>query len=327
MSARTDSASPRRQRRARDTGDYPRSESLKRGLVWAAVLCSLPSAIASLWDYGKTGLRQAVSISRPEVLDLAHSSMVALDDVIRLCTPLLVLTLAAGGAAHAAERKGLNPAGSRRQWLAGFGQSTAADWLPWLSVATLGAYAWHWLRAHAADLAAVLGRPSMGRDLVGVSALHLAWIACGAWLVLGGLELILSQRAWRQRLAPNASEERHEQREMQGDPWLNALRRERHQESLNAPALAVLSEATIVVHAGDQTAVLLRYVHGTDWAPRITAVEVGTMASRVIREASSAGIPTHEDLSLTRELARCLPNSEIPETAYESVALLLSSAS
>jgi len=84
-----------------------------------------------------------------------------------------------------------------------------------------------------------------------------------------------------------------------------------------------LQSATLVIHAGFEMAVLLRYDPEQDTAPCVLTVVTGATARRILGDALSAGIPLAEDPALTRLLARRSPGSPIPEAQYENVASIL----
>jgi flagellar biosynthesis protein FlhB len=273
-----------------------------------------------------------IQIRDTESLDLALTASNEFAHAVGLSVPVMALMLVASVAAQVAAAGGLALRNGYRiaPWTRisrlGLGTSAATLGLQWLSVSVLLAYGWHWSRNHTVDLAACVGRTNVARQTVGTLALHFAWIACAVWVISGGLELALSRRAWLQRHTMTRAEKQREQRESEGDRWIAALRTERHQESLSQPALAALRQASLVVHASFETAILLRYESGQEVAPRILAVSVGAMARRVLSEALGAGVPVAQDDSLAPVLAHGRQGSLIPESTYERVAELFGRA-
>jgi len=289
----------------------------------------LPSTVASLWEFGRTELSRIINTGHTEQLDLTRAMRAGLTHVVWLASPLMTLAFIASLVAHVAESRGLPVARGHRasNWerisLAISRESAAAGMVRWFSLAALVAATGYGCRNHLEALATTLGRTTVGRELAGIAALRLAWIAVGVWLLFGGLEYLVSRRAWLRRHAMSDTERRREQREIEGDPWVAVLRAERHREVLRDSALASLHEARLVIHARFEISVILGYTATQDAAPRVLDVCAGAMARRVISESVGAGVPSAEDERLTRALARCHPGDFIPESAYGAVAELL----
>jgi len=328
-STRTEPASPRKLQRAREAGDHPRSALLRLGLVWAVGLCVLPSAVSSLWNYGKLHIRQAIQAGRTDALDLGLAARHELSQALTLSLPLLAVLLAADVALHVAENRGFAftrtarsaPGVHRAELLSA--RSLALRGLQWLSMAVLAAYGWYWWRGHVHDVAATLASTHKAQQLSVVTVLHFAWVAGFIWCVCGCIDWAVARRSWLQQLKMSRAERQHEQRDAEGDPWLGSYRHQLRQQSLTESAVSALQNATLVIHAGFELAVLLRYVPALDSAPRVLAVATGATARRILGDALSAGIPIVDDLALTRVLARCSPGSPISEAQYEKVASIL----
>ena len=70
----------------------------------------------------------------------------------------------------------------------------------------------------------------------------------------------------------------------------------------------------------DRIAVALRYEHGADAAPRVTATGKGYVADRIRALALDSGVHVKRDANLAQLLATVDLNSEIPLEAYVAVA-------
>ena len=70
-----------------------------------------------------------------------------------------------------------------------------------------------------------------------------------------------------------------------------------------------------------QLAVALRY--DAPHAPTVTAVGRGEIGRRIIELAKENGVPLEEDPLLAEALSRVEVGSEIPETLYRAVAIVL----
>lgn len=58
-------------------------------------------------------------------------------------------------------------------------------------------------------------------------------------------------------------------------------------------------------------------------APKLVAKGEGEFANKIIAEAKSADVPVSQDELLARTLSQLTLNDEIPETLFQSVALVL----
>ena len=322
---REEPASPRKLQRARESGDHPRSVLLRLGLVWAVGLCVLPSAVGSLWSYGKLQLQRAIQAGHTDALNLGLAASHELSHALSLSLPLMAVLLAANFALHVAENRAFTARSATGSNLVeSFSvRSLALHGLQWLAMVALAAYGWHWWRSHVNDVAATLASTHKAQQLSVVTALHLAWVAGIIWCVCGFIDWAVARQNWLQQLKMSRRERQREQREAEGDPWLALHRHQLRQQSLTGSDVSALQSATLVIHAGFEMAVLLRYVPEQDSAPRVLAVATGATARRILGDALSAGIPLVEELTLTRLLARRSPGSPIPEAQYENVASIL----
>jgi type III secretion system FlhB-like substrate exporter len=117
------------------------------------------------------------------------------------------------------------------------------------------------------------------------------------------------------------TEKRREQQDLGGNPWLAQQRLERHREA--RLTLTAVQDATLLTHARFELVVLIRYAARRDPAPRVIGVAVGALASQCISTANDLGIAVSDDEPLTCALARCKPESTIPESLYARVAEIL----
>lgn len=331
MPSRTEPASPRKLQRAREAGDHPHSAILRLGLVWTAGLCVLPSAVGSLWNYGKLQIQRAIQAGHADTVDLGLTACHELSQALSLSLPLLAVLLATDLALHVAENRGLAFTSAARfgpgaRLVAVFSvRSLALHGLQWLTICALATYGWHWWRSHVYDVSATLASTPKAQRLSAVTALHFAWVAGFTWCVCGCIDWALARWTWLRQLNMSRAEKLHEQREAEGDPWLALRRNQLSQESLAGLVDDALQSATLLIHASFEMAVLLRYVPDEDTAPRILSVATGAMARKILGDAASAGVPLAEDAPLARVLAGRSPGSPIPEAQYAQVALLIGS--
>lgn len=74
---------------------------------------------------------------------------------------------------------------------------------------------------------------------------------------------------------------------------------------------------------GDQKAIALRYAHGRDNAPILSAKGEGSVAEQILQVAFANGIRVRKDTDLTEILMAVEVESEIPLEAFAAVAEIL----
>jgi flagellar biosynthetic protein FlhB len=87
--------------------------------------------------------------------------------------------------------------------------------------------------------------------------------------------------------------------------------------------IAATRTASFVAVNPTHLATAVRYVEGSNEAPRVIAKGVGDVARRIRREAEAAGVEVLRDVPLARSLFRVPLDGEIPEALYAAVAEVL----
>ena len=183
------------------------------------------------------------------------------------------------------------------------------------------------LRAHAVDIAHLVGRPEYLPLVAGEIAARLARDAALVGLGLGVLDLIVVRRGWMKRLRMGKDEVKREHKESDGDPQMKAARERARHEMLAAATVGNVRHATVVVVNPTHVACALRYEEAEgDAAPVVVASGEGDLAQRIIRAAHDYGVPVVRDVPLARALIELEVGDAIPEALYEAVAEILREA-
>jgi flagellar biosynthesis protein len=69
-----------------------------------------------------------------------------------------------------------------------------------------------------------------------------------------------------------------------------------------------------------RTAVALKYEHGKDAAPQVTAKGKGAVADAIIEKAEAHGVPVESNALLAEALSRVELDQQIPRELYRAVA-------
>lgn len=337
MSDKSEEPTPRRLRRAREEGDSGVSAYAAQAVAFLAVVGLVPGALAATAARTAADLRaltahgavDAVSALRFDPTTLAGA-------VLTLTLPLLaaagtasvIVQVVQTGGVVASQR--LVPELDRLNPIAGlrslFSMARAFAVLRALSGgAIVGWLAWGSVHDHLLDLARTSGRSVWIPTVVSRVAGGLALKAALVGVALGGLDLVVTRRAWTRRLRMSKDEVKREHRDAEGDPSLRAARDRAHREVIAQATVHGVRNATVVVVNPTHVACALRYDGpGGDRAPVVVASGAGEFAARIARAAHDYGVPVVRDVPLARALAELEVGDAIPEALYEAVAVILS---
>jgi flagellar biosynthesis protein FlhB len=335
-SERTEPATPRKLRKAREQGQVWQSRDLTGGVVLVAALGALawqgPVALERLRSFMAAVFRVACSASPPApgaVLQAGLSTATAC-----LVPVLGVATLAAAATALVQVRplftlEPLKPRLERLDPVAGLKRLFGVR----------GLFAAAISLAKALVVAAVLTWTLLGelRDLValahagsaaGVAAAgHLLWTMLwrGAlvMLALSVVDVLYQRHQFLKDQRMTKDEVKREHREAEGDQSLKGERKRLHQELLEQAMIDQVRRADVVIVNPDHIAVALGYQPGEDEAPVVLASGQNLVAQRIIEVARHHGVPVLRDVHLARSLAGVAVGERIPEELYEAVAEVL----
>ena len=161
----------------------------------------------------------------------------------------------------------------------------------------------------------------LGTAADGTAALLQTAIAVG--LVLAAIDLFVVMRRNRKHTRMTKREVRDENKNSEGDPLIRQQRRSRQLAVSRNRMIAAVAGSDVVVVNPTHIAIALEYDPGTS-APRVVAKGSGVIAERIREKALESGVPLVRDISLARALhAACELGQEIPEDLYNAVARVL----
>lgn len=155
----------------------------------------------------------------------------------------------------------------------------------------------------------------------GVGALLQTAIVAG--LVLAAIDVFVVMRRNRRQTRMTKKEIKDEFKNAEGDPRIKSQRRSRQMTMSRNRMMAAVAAADVVLVNPTHFAVAIRYEPGKS-APRIVAKGAGAIAARIREEAETKKVPMVKDVPLTRALhAACELGQEIPVEFYTAVAHVL----
>lgn len=331
---RTERATPKRLREAREKGQIQTSKDLSSWLgvgAGAATLVLVGQGAADLTTRVFGSLATVIADPQPEVAVALLDQ--ALADAIPVMAPLfvaVVVTAIAGVALQGGiHRKKMKLSGKNFDLVAGtkriFGlQALWEGGKALLKTAVIGLVLWSVLQGLVPVLMASGHSPLrsiLDSAASGVTALLQSAVIAG--LALAAVDVLVVQRRNRKHTFMTKKEFRDEHKRTEGDPLVKSQRRARQLAISRNRMIAAVGGADVVLLNPTHVAVALKYDAGRG-APRVVAKGADRIAFRIREKAAEEGVPMVEDIVLARALhAACDIGQEIPAELYTGVARVL----
>jgi flagellar biosynthetic protein FlhB len=336
---KTEPASPKRLRQARENGDIPRSREV-------ATFTVLMTAGAGLWMLGggvvaklSSALERGLSLDReqiynPNVLieritaDIAGVMLACLPLAVAIMLVAVVSPLLIGGWNFSA--KSFMPNFGKLNPLNGLGNMVSTNALVELLKAVaktllVGAVAWYVVMS---EINAVVG---LAVEPVGAATAHLAGLVARAFLImvaaLGAIALLdgpYQKWHYANKLKMTRQEVIQESKESDGNPQIKGKIRQLQREMAKKRMMSNVPTADVVVTNPTHFAVALKYGEGQRGAPRVVAKGTDEVAAKIREIAKENKVALLEAPALARALYKHTDiDDEIPEALYSAVAEVL----
>jgi flagellar biosynthetic protein FlhB len=336
---RTEKATPKRLKDARDKGQIARSRELNSAalvLLGAGGLWALGGHLGSVFiDL----MRGGFTIDRAAALDpaaLVSYLGAASGQALWALAPwlLLALVIAAaapmllGGFLLSAENltpkfERLDPAkGLKRVFSAQGAVETGKALAKFL---VLGGIAWLVVRQMAPALLALGSEPMPGAIVhaLGLSAKAFFLTALGL-LLIAAVDVPFQLWNHAKQLRMTRQDIKDEMKESEGRPEVRGRIRQRQQELSRRRMMQDIPKASVVITNPTHYAVALRYDVGADGAPRLVAKGADLVAQQIRAAAREHGVPILEQPPLARALFYTTKlGAEVPRELYTVVAQVL----
>jgi flagellar biosynthesis protein FlhB len=338
MAEKTEEATPRRIRKAREEGDAGVSAFAAQALGFVVAVAVAPAAIRALAEHAAGDLRAAIA-QAGNVHEARFDGETLALSLLSLALPVAVATGVAAGAAHLVQTGGVLATGrlapdlSRLDPVAGLRKLVSGTRLFAVVRSLVAALVVGWLAVrglteHVVDLSRLGGRLAWAPVVVADVAGGLAWKAALVGLGLGLVDVLVVRSAWMRRLRMSKDEVRREHKDSEGDPQLKAARERAYHDLMAQATIASVKTASVVVVNPTHLACALRYEESRegaegDAAPVVVASGEGELAQQILRAAEQWGIPIVRDVPLARALVELQVGEVIPEALYEAVAEIL----
>ena len=336
---RTEPASEKRLRQAREDGDIPRSREV-------ATFTVLMTAGAGMWMLGgglvntlSSVLERGLSLDREQIYNPNVLVERVLADVVRVllaCLPLagavMLMMLAAplliGGWNFSA--KAFTPNFGKLNPMRGLGNMVSTNALVELLKAVaktllVGAVAWFVVMSQKDAVIGLVVEP------FGTAAPHLGSILAKAFLTmvgaLGAIAILDGPyQMWHyaDKLKMTRQEVIQESKESDGNPQIKGKIRQMQREMAQKRMMSNVPTADVVVTNPTHFAVALKYADGQRGAPRVVAKGTDEVAAKIREIAKENKVALLEAPALARALYKHTEiDDEIPEALYSAVAEVL----
>ena len=337
---RTEKATPKHRKRAREKGQVARSADLSGSLVLVAGLGAVSVTAPAIAEAGAASFRAILG-------DVAHparaTSAAGLSELMHSATSTIILTVApiagicllaalAGGAAQVGGRpriqslkpdfRRLNPASGLKNLL---GPNLPVEAFKALAkVGVVASVATLTLLPGMTGLAAIVGiQPAQLASLAGHQALGVAQHAAMAYVGIGLLDYGWKRYRHEKQLRMTKQQIRDEARQYGVSAEVKATLRRRQMQLARARMMAAVPDADVVVTNPTHYAVALRY-DGTKTAPEVVAKGKDLIAAQIRRIAAENDVPVVSDPPLARALHSSTEIGQvIPQELYAAVAKVL----
>jgi flagellar biosynthetic protein FlhB len=336
---KTEQATQRRVKKARDEGDFPSAREFVAALQFCVFL-GLLAAGGATWFTGFRQTAQAL-FSMPFTMrdlqpeDVTHFAWLIF---LRHVAPLLAAGLVVAAATLAfrlattkfgLSLKKLQPNFSRLSPLAKLKQLPGQN-IPAVvqAVIMLPIFLWAVYVVARDKLEQFLALPfqsvESGFAVLNASLMTLFWKAAGVFLVVGAIDLFRQLKRYNAQLRMSKQDIKDEHKEAEGNPQMKARVRRIQRDRARKQMMKEVPTATAVVVNPTHYAVAIRYSMDSNAAPLVVAKGKNYLALRIRQKAIEHQVPIIENPPLARALYQsCEPGQEIPPQLYRAVAEIL----
>lgn len=336
---RTEKATPKRLKDARDKGQIARSRELNSAalvLLGAGGLWALGGHLGSVL----VGLmRGGFTIDRAAALDpaaLTSHLRAACGQALWALAPWLLLALVVAATApmllggFLLSGENLMPKFERLDPIKGLkrvfsAQGAVETGKALAKFVVLGGIAWLVVRQMAPALLALGSEPMPGAIVhaLGLSAKAFFLTALGL-LLIAAVDVPFQLWNHARQLRMTRQDIKDEMKESEGRPEVRGRIRQRQQELSRRRMMQDIPKASVVVTNPTHYAVALRYDLGRDGAPRLVAKGADLVAQQIRAVAKEHGVPILEQPPLARALYYTTKlGAEVPRELYTAVAQVL----
>ncbi|NII09181.1 flagellar biosynthesis protein FlhB [Oleiagrimonas sp. C23AA] len=336
---KSEKASEKRLREAREKGDVPRSRDLSAAMVTLVGAATMMAT--SGWMNAKFHdiMRAGLDYSRADLVGndaIPHLLVRVSSDALMALAPIFLTAILATFAAPALiggftfSFEALQPKPERLNPIEGIKKMVSLRGLVELGKSLLkvlligGVLAWSLWKVRTELLA--VGRIDVAdgiRHALGMVT-HAALLFAVVLMAVGLLDAVYQKFEFNKKMRMTKQEVRDEHKETEGNPELKGRIRSMQQQVARQRMMQDVPKADVVITNPSHFAIALRYDDTRSRAPRVVAKGLDVMAHQIRMIAGSSEVPIVRVPPLARALYHTTPiGKEIPAALYMAVAQVL----
>ena len=340
MGQKTEKATPRRRKEAREKGNVLKSNDVNTAAVLLAMFAGIKALGGPLVANTQAMLRSYLSQgATSDPLTSADAAAVLYQAIVTLATiaaPLLVLALFVGLAINVIQvgfvtsSKALGMKFSRINPMQGFKRifsvrSVAELLKAALKVVALGVVAYSEYKSFIGALPLFLLQDiTQAASAVAEMGINIAFKMCMVLAVLAAADYFYQWWVRERDLKMTKEEVKQEFKQMEGDPQIKSRIRQKQRQLGMRRMMQAIPSANVVITNPTHYAIALRYQEGHDDAPVVVAKGKDLVAQRIKEEARRCGIEMVENRPLAQALyVFCEIGDKVPKDMYQAVAEVL----
>lgn len=333
---RTEKATPRKIKKARQEGQIGNSAEVGQWFGMLAATWMLPGVFTGLMDATRGAVVQIGWVIRdPDVgnaMQVGETTAVA---TLKAFVPLAIViaivgvlgVAVQGGVFFSAklllpQAKKINPLSGVKRMFGPQGAWQAVKML--LKSGALGIVVYLSIKSLIPTVygSGVLSLTEVLKVAIG-TAINVLRFAALTGVVISIADFAVVKKRNNKQLKMTKYELKQEMKQSEGDPHIKGQRRARAQAMSRNRMMAAVPDADVVMVNPTHVAVALKYEAGRG-APRVVAKGANHVAARIRALAEEHRVPMVQDVPLARTLfATCDVGQEIPEDLYKAVATVL----
>ncbi len=336
---RTEQASPRRRREAREKGQVANSVDLTRAVGLLAIYLVWKTAGGFVCERGLTMMRTGLDLNVPTELGPEQALAVGvrlMPMAAAMVAPVMIAAILGAALGTFTQTKLLvstkllnpdwnriNPLNGAKRLVSWRGVVSAIKGT--VKVALVLAMAAWVLRARADEIVTMsaMGLAQTGAVMVSI-AMEIGIKCAALGMVLGAADYAWEWWEQEKSLRMTKQDVKRELRDQDGDPQVRGRRRQLRRGMLEQGISGEMPQASVVVTNPTHYAVALRYESGTMDAPKVVAKGQRAIARRIVEMARTWNIPVVQEPPVARALFSMASVGQfVPEELYQTVAEIL----
>ncbi len=336
---KTEKATPKRKREAREKGQIFKSVEVNTALTLLVMFGVLAIFGQTIVENIKDLLRYFFTMDAPDKFDVAAITKMFGDAVwmfIGIMAPILIAAFAAGLVTNVVQSgfifstKALSPKFDRINPLSGlkriFSTRTLLDLVKAIiKIAILGMVAYNEYQAHMEDFKGLMGQDIAVAvaDFVDI-IISVAFNLAIAFAIFAPFDYMYQRWKYNKDLMMTKQEIKDEYKLTEGNPQIKGRIAQKQRQMSRMRMVQAVKDADVVITNPTHYAVALEYKEGKNTAPVVVAKGKDYLAQRIKERAKEENVEIVENKPLAQALYFfCEVGDEVPEDMYKAVAEVL----